>query len=144
MYNYSFANIVYARDTKNGELSCFYCSRSLSGDNFPIATVDHLWPDSSGGSSRPCNLVTACHSCNSKRGVLIPDCVSGKNISEWVTGSGNGKYIILGKRGRYKTWLKNKVNSLTAKAVKTRSETVDKMVKGKVLEQERYRELLDE
>lgn len=55
---------VYARD---GHL-CRYCGRAPSR-----FTLDHVDPKSRGGSHDPANLVTACGSCNSRKGARTPE-----------------------------------------------------------------------
>ena len=46
-------------------LYCFWCQRKLL---FEEATIDHLWPQSKGGSNQLENLRLTCHSCNHSRG----------------------------------------------------------------------------
>jgi len=65
---------VYDRDG----FRCAWCDRAvtLSRTGLNRATLDHLIPRNSGGSNRTWNLVTACLSCNSKRGK--------REIEEWL------------------------------------------------------------
>lgn len=48
---------------------CVYCGTGLGLEN---ATLDHVIPLSRGGSHQPGNLVAACHSCNQRKGSLLP------------------------------------------------------------------------
>jgi len=54
---------IYLRD----RLTCVYCLRDLHGAHPHDLTLDHLVPDSEGGSNDPANLVTACRTCNCSR-----------------------------------------------------------------------------
>lgn len=54
---------VFARDG----FACVYCSSPLN------LTLDHVIPQSRGGSHEPSNLVTACRSCNSSKGAKTPE-----------------------------------------------------------------------
>jgi HNH endonuclease len=53
---------LYLRDG----LACVYCGAAV--EDGAKLTLDHLTPSSQGGSNRPENLVTCCHTCNSFRG----------------------------------------------------------------------------
>lgn len=59
---------IYLRD----RCCCQYCGKrvipgaALTQSN--AATLDHVLPHNRGGDNSYCNLVTACVSCNSKRG----------------------------------------------------------------------------
>ena len=53
---------IYMRDG----LACAYCGESVEAG--AKLTLDHLVPNSKGGSNSETNLVTACHRCNSSRG----------------------------------------------------------------------------
>ena len=53
---------IYLRDG----LACVYCGDSV--ENGAKLTLDHLTPDSKGGSNEATNLVCCCHRCNSARG----------------------------------------------------------------------------
>lgn len=54
---------IYLRD----RFTCLYCCRDLH-DAAPMdITLDHLVPDSKGGSNDPRNLITACRACNCSR-----------------------------------------------------------------------------
>ena len=53
---------IYLRDG----LSCAYCGASV--EDGAQLTLDHLRPDSKGGSNSETNLVTCCKRCNSSRG----------------------------------------------------------------------------
>ena len=54
---------IYLRDG----FCCIYCCRDLHGAHPTDITLDHLRPDSKGGSNDPANLITACRSCNCSR-----------------------------------------------------------------------------
>ena len=54
---------IYLRDG----LACAWCGHGLE-DNAAL-TLDHLTPNSLGGSNEATNLVTACRQCNTVRGV---------------------------------------------------------------------------
>ena len=53
---------IYLRDG----LACAYCGDSV--ENGAKLSLDHLTPDSKGGSNEAANLVTCCSRCNSARG----------------------------------------------------------------------------
>jgi 5-methylcytosine-specific restriction endonuclease McrA len=48
---------------------CVYCGTGLGLEN---ATLDHVIPLSRGGTHAPGNLVSACQSCNQRKGSLLP------------------------------------------------------------------------
>lgn len=54
---------IYLRD----RFVCLYCLRDLHDAHPTDITLDHLIPDSKGGSNDPANLITACRSCNCAR-----------------------------------------------------------------------------
>lgn len=56
---------ILARDNR----SCTYCTIKVSEDDF---VLDHLLPVSKGGTNRKTNLVTACASCNQRKGPVEP------------------------------------------------------------------------
>jgi 5-methylcytosine-specific restriction endonuclease McrA len=57
---------IFARDN----YTCFYCGR----ENFYPLHCDHVIPPARGGEARhPSNLVTACGSCTSSKGALLPE-----------------------------------------------------------------------
>ncbi len=58
--------IVLSRDG----YKCRYCTRR------EFLTLDHIVPPSKGGSHDPTNLVTACRSCNSRKGSRTPQSAS--------------------------------------------------------------------
>lgn len=53
---------IYLRDG----LACAYCGATI--EDGAILSLDHLTPDSKGGSNSEKNLVTCCKRCNSSRG----------------------------------------------------------------------------
>lgn len=53
---------IYLRDG----LACAWCGDSV--ENGASLTLDHVTPDSRGGSNDATNLVACCHRCNSSRG----------------------------------------------------------------------------
>lgn len=55
---------------------CAYCKRQLSlNDNnkYTRPTIDHVVPQSKGGSNLPHNLITACEHCNKSKGDIGAD-----------------------------------------------------------------------
>src|SRR5262245_2812857 len=55
---------IFERD----EWQCWYCGIEIEESSaFSSASIDHLLPESRGGSNEESNLVTACRSCNSKK-----------------------------------------------------------------------------
>lgn len=54
---------IYLRD----EFRCVYCQRDLHQLPPRQVTLDHLLPQSQGGTHADRNLVTACFDCNSRR-----------------------------------------------------------------------------
>lgn len=54
---------LYLRD----RFTCLYCLRDLHGAAPSDITLDHLVPDSRGGSNDPRNLICACRACNCSR-----------------------------------------------------------------------------
>lgn len=54
---------IYLRDS----FRCVYCCEDLHGAHPADITLDHIVPDSDGGTNEPSNLVTACRSCNCSR-----------------------------------------------------------------------------
>jgi len=54
---------IYLRD----RFTCVYCLADLHGAHPQDVTLDHVCPDSKGGSNDASNLVTACRSCNCSR-----------------------------------------------------------------------------
>lgn len=62
--NIPYKGVLMSRHNifKRDESQCQYCGSSRN------LTIDHIIPRSKGGKSTWTNLVTACHSCNSKKG----------------------------------------------------------------------------
>jgi hypothetical protein len=59
---------------KQGQTSCYICNREVDFSSHSIssgvplsAQVEHLWPQSLGGSSELGNLQIVCQECNSKK-----------------------------------------------------------------------------
>ncbi len=50
------------------EFHCLYCNRNLHGANPENITMEHLDPQSKGGSDDLSNLFLACAKCNRERG----------------------------------------------------------------------------
>ena len=67
--NIPYKGVIMTRQNifKRDGNKCVYCS---SNDNL---TIDHVLPRSRGGSTSWSNLVTACKSCNSKKGDFLPE-----------------------------------------------------------------------
>lgn len=68
---------IYMRDKHR----CQYCNVKI-GNSHPVLkrkmkvddlTLDHIFPSSRGGQTRPDNLVTACKPCNQKKADRTPD-----------------------------------------------------------------------
>jgi 5-methylcytosine-specific restriction endonuclease McrA len=57
---------VYTRDN----FMCVYCGQQLPAGQL---TFDHVVPRSKGGLTRWENIVTACHSCNRRKGNRTPE-----------------------------------------------------------------------
>lgn len=53
--------------------TCEYCPRPL---HFKTVTIDHMVPQSKGGTDHVVNLVAACRSCNSSKGARGRDVFS--------------------------------------------------------------------
>ncbi len=51
-----------------GWYNCTYCDKSI---RFSDADIDHIWPQSKGGSNNNFNLVIACQTCNRSKGNKI-------------------------------------------------------------------------
>jgi hypothetical protein len=58
---------VYERDL----YTCVYCGSQKN------LTLDHVYPESLGGKTELENLVTACRSCNIKKGAKLKDDING-------------------------------------------------------------------
>ena len=54
---------IYLRDS----FRCVYCSTDLHGAHPTDITLDHVRPDSDGGSNDATNLITSCRHCNCSR-----------------------------------------------------------------------------
>lgn len=69
-YKVPFRHIELTRKNifKRDEHKCQYCGKRSSD-----MTIDHVLPRSRGGEDTWYNLVTACKSCNSKKGNKTPD-----------------------------------------------------------------------
>lgn len=55
---------IYLRDG----FTCLVCGTDLHGADAAVVTLDHVKPQSKGGSNAETNLFTCCRSCNSARG----------------------------------------------------------------------------
>jgi 5-methylcytosine-specific restriction endonuclease McrA len=64
----SFLELSRKNILRRDNYQCQYCGKS-KGD----LTIDHVIPRSRGGGDTWENLVTACHTCNSKKGNRTPD-----------------------------------------------------------------------
>ncbi len=67
--NMPYKNIMLTRHNvfKRDGQQCAYCGSKES------LTIDHVVPRSRGGGSTWDNLITACRSCNSKKGDCLPE-----------------------------------------------------------------------
>ena len=54
---------IYLRDS----FHCAYCCTDLHGAHPTDITLDHVRPDSDGGSNDATNLITSCRHCNCSR-----------------------------------------------------------------------------
>ena len=63
-----FIEISRKNVIKRDNYQCQYCGKAKSD-----LTIDHVLPRSRGGKDTWENLVTACHSCNSKKGNRTPE-----------------------------------------------------------------------
>jgi 5-methylcytosine-specific restriction endonuclease McrA len=57
---------IYMRD----KFRCQYCGEKKDGEEL---TLDHILPRSRGGDNSPLNIVTACVTCNNRKGNRLPD-----------------------------------------------------------------------
>ena len=61
---------VYRKAAKQKVLRCYLCNRLIPlGDRH----VDHIFPASKGGPTRPSNLAVACSKCNLKKSAKLPE-----------------------------------------------------------------------
>ncbi len=67
--NIPYKSVMLTRHNvfKRDGYKCVYCSAKDS------LTIDHVIPRSRGGTSTWSNLVTACRSCNAKKGDCLPE-----------------------------------------------------------------------
>ncbi len=67
--NIPYKGVVLTRHNifKRDQYNCQYCGTDKN------LTIDHLIPKSKGGQSTWTNLVTACQTCNSKKGDFTPE-----------------------------------------------------------------------
>jgi len=72
---------IYLRD----RFICLYCCRDLHDADPRDITLDHLVPDSQGGSNDPRNLITACRSCNCSRQDLPLSRFAGPETRKHIT-----------------------------------------------------------
>jgi 5-methylcytosine-specific restriction endonuclease McrA len=72
--------IARGRNQNNllGGVTCARCGRSFPMD---IMEVDHIHPESKGGSNRPSNLRLLCPACNRKKGAKIEREKQGNGLS---------------------------------------------------------------
>ncbi len=61
-----------------GWYKCTYCGKGI---RFNESDIDHIWPQSKGGTDHHVNLVIACQSCNRSKGNKI----DGRVIRGFVT-----------------------------------------------------------
>ena len=57
---------IYMRD----KFRCQYCGEKKDAEEL---TLDHILPRSRGGDNSPLNIVTACVTCNNRKGNRLPD-----------------------------------------------------------------------
>jgi|ERR1700722_7088503 len=75
---------------KRDRFTCQYCSKLLKSGQ---VTVDHVIPKSIGGQSSFTNCVTACYSCNNRKGSRTPEGASMELINKPVAPAGYMHYI---------------------------------------------------
>lgn len=99
--NIGFQGVVLTRHNifKRDNYECQYCGTSRD------LTLDHLIPRSKGGRSIWTNLVTACKSCNSKKGGDSPDSV-GMVLSKKPTRPTYAHFLMKSNRQVREDWLK--------------------------------------
>jgi len=115
----------------------------LAGKWLPVATVDHLWPDSLGGSGRPCNLISACHSCNAKRGIELPDGIKDNEL-DWIdVGVDDLKIVKKARREEFKQLLRKRVNGQVVNAFAKRKRRIQGLLDS-ALGRKEIVDLLDE
>lgn len=75
--NADFERVMYALTyaLKNSN-QCFYCSKRLECEN---ATLDHLYPQYTGGITIPNNLEISCPECNVQKG-----CMTENQYKKWL------------------------------------------------------------
>lgn len=87
---------IYLRD----DFRCIYCLSDLR-DAAPFdISLDHITPQSDGGSNEPSNMVTACRSCNCSRGDKPLARFAGKETIAHIrrnTKRSIGKYRVMAK-----------------------------------------------
>ncbi len=64
---------IYLRDG----MACVYCGTGPATSESATLSLDHLLPNSKGGSNEGGNLVTCCGRCNSRRGNM--------DLGQWLT-----------------------------------------------------------
>jgi len=78
---------IYLRDG----LCCTYCGATV--EDGAVLTLDHVKPQSKGGSNHETNLVTACKRCNSARGNR-PLATFARAVADYVNDGRTGKDIV--------------------------------------------------
>ena len=88
---------IHARDRGR----CHYC-----GERFPTSqlTLDHVVPRSQGGEDRWDNLVSACTSCNSRKGGRTPQGANMRLLRRPVRPSSNPLIAIRMHTPKYHSW----------------------------------------
>ena len=87
---------IYLRDG----FTCLYCCKNLHDAKPFDITLDHLIPDSKGGSNDPKNLITACRACNCSRRDLPLSRFAGPETRKHIQRNRNrsiNRYRILAK-----------------------------------------------
>lgn len=82
--------------------ACKYCGRTAPEVKL---TVDHVVPETLGGSDQPSNLVTACSDCNGGKSATPPDAATVAQVSEdaerWAAAQQLVAEQMLGQRSKH-------------------------------------------
>jgi 5-methylcytosine-specific restriction endonuclease McrA len=87
-----YAQLAFSRKAvfKRDRFTCQYCGEVLKSGQ---VTVDHVVPKSMGGLSSFINCVTACYSCNNRKGNRTPEGANMELINKPIAPVGYLHYI---------------------------------------------------